>query len=60
MAQNKRYIVRKYVMANSAMEAIRNEKKFRVDEVWIDEDWKKNQEFNPPPTTLGFKARKNT
>ena len=37
----KQFVVRKYVMARTATEAIRLEKKYDVDDVWIDDDWKK-------------------
>lgn len=35
----KRFIIRKYVMASSAKEAIKKEKKLTADEVWLDEKW---------------------
>ena len=33
----KRYVVRKYVMANSLVEALQKEKKFVAEDGWIDE-----------------------
>ena len=39
VVSQKRYIVRKYVMAKSAQEAMRLEKKFKVDDVWLDDKW---------------------
>lgn len=42
MKQN-RYIVRKYIMARSAAEAIKKDLKTPAMEVWIDEDYKKEQ-----------------
>lgn len=48
----KRFIVRKYIMAKSAMDAIKKEKKHSVDDCWIDEEWMKN---NWTPNKLGFK-----
>lgn len=53
----KLFIVRKYVKAVSAAEAIRLEKKAPVDDVWVDDDWKK---MNPlsPPIKVGFKQKK--
>jgi len=43
--QLKRYIVRKYIMAKSAQEALRRERVIRPDDVYVDETWKeKNQE----------------
>ncbi len=40
----KRYIVKKYIMATSAQQALRKERKVRPDDVWIDEDWKKDNQ----------------
>lgn len=37
----KLYIVRKYILASSAHEALRKERRTRPDDVWVDEDWKK-------------------
>ncbi len=35
----KRYIIRKYVMAKDASDAIKVEKKQGVDDVFVDDDW---------------------
>lgn len=35
----KQYIIRKYIKANSAQEALRKEKKQAADECWVDEKW---------------------
>lgn len=40
---HKMFIVRKYIKARSAAEAIRLDKKHPVDDVWVDDDWKKGQ-----------------
>ena len=37
----KRYIVRKYIMVKSCHEALRKEHRHRPDDVWVDDDWKK-------------------
>ncbi len=42
MKNKKLFIVRKYVMAKDAKDAIRVEKSLPVDDVWVDDDWKKN------------------
>lgn len=39
----KMYVIKKYVMAKSAAEAIQREPKHPVDSVWIDDDWSKGQ-----------------
>lgn len=53
MARVRQYIIKKYVMATSAMDAIRKENKHRVDDVWLDEEWVKS---NPEPkeNNLGY------
>lgn len=40
--KDKMFIVRKYIKARSASEAIKKDKTVPVHDVWIDEDWKKN------------------
>jgi hypothetical protein len=35
----KRYIIRKYVEASTAKEALRKEKDHPADECWVDEKW---------------------
>lgn len=40
---DKRYIVRKYIMAKSASDALKKELKFKADECWVDEKWLENQ-----------------
>jgi hypothetical protein len=41
MKQYKLFQVRNYIKAASAKEAIRKDKTYPVDDVWVDEDWKK-------------------
>ncbi len=41
----KRFVVRKYIMATSAREALKLERNAAADDVWIDEDWKKDQQL---------------
>lgn len=50
----KLFVVRKYIKARSAAEAIRKEKGSAVDDVWIDDDWKK-EHLNG---AIGFRAAK--
>jgi len=38
--QPKLFVVKKYIMANSASHAIRKDKTTPVSDVWMDEDWK--------------------
>lgn len=35
---DKVYIVRKYIIAKSAQEALKKEPKTKVDDVWVDDD----------------------
>lgn len=50
----KLFVVRKYIWANSAQQAIKNERRSPVEDVWIDEDWKKNS--SSPKDAIGFYA----
>lgn len=36
----KLFVIKKYVMATSAKDAIRKERSAQIDDVWIDENWK--------------------
>lgn len=38
---NKLFVVRKYIMAKSASQAIRKDRTHPVDDVWVDDEWKK-------------------
>lgn len=39
----KQFIVRKYVLAESAEQACKLERKYKAHDVWIDDEWKKEQ-----------------
>lgn len=52
MKNNKLFVVKKYVWATSAKQAIQREQKVIVDDVWIDEEWKRNS--NLPKDAIGF------
>ncbi|HYK01319.1 MAG TPA: hypothetical protein VE974_06155 [Thermoanaerobaculia bacterium] len=54
----KLFIVRKYVSAASAAEALRIEKQIAPDDVWLDDDWKKSQP-NAGANVMGFAAKKS-
>ena len=43
----KRYIVRKYIYAKSAKDAINKDKTSPVDDVWVDEKWLEAQNNLP-------------
>lgn len=48
----KLFITRKYIWAKDATDAIKAEKKREVDDVWVDEEWKKNS--SNPKDAIGF------
>ncbi|MBK9272794.1 MAG: hypothetical protein IPM48_14510 [Saprospiraceae bacterium] len=51
--EKQQYVVRKFVMASSAKDAIKIEKTMDVDDVWLDQDWikQKNTQLQP---AVGF------
>lgn len=54
--QIKLFVVRKYIYTPSASAALRVEAKFPADDIWVDEDWKKNA--TSPKEALGFSIDK--
>lgn len=55
MNDKKMFIVRKYIMAKNASEAIRLDKNHKVDDVYVDSDWRDmdiKSKFNTEP--MGF------
>ena len=54
----KRFIVRKYVYAESASQALKRESTVRADDCWVDDEWVKQhlRDLNP---AIGFDADKN-
>lgn len=53
MKKDKLYIIRKYIKASSAQEAIKLDKTTPVDDVWVDDNWKKKEEQNLA-SAIGF------
>ena len=53
----KLFIVRKYVTASSAAEALRIEKRVAADDIWLDDDWKKSQP-NAGANVMGFSPKR--
>jgi hypothetical protein len=51
----KKYIIRKYIFATSVKHAIKIEKKYLPDDVWIDDEWKKENP-NSLVSAIGFEA----
>lgn len=52
------FVIRKYVMAHSAQEAIKLDRKTPVHAVWIDDDWVKEKTSKLQPA-IGFDVDKN-
>ena len=52
-AKEQMYVVRKYVMAQSAHDAIAKEGKVAVRDVWLDDEWRKSQ-HNDLVDAIGF------
>jgi hypothetical protein len=44
----KLFIIKKYVIAESAEDAIKKERRVRPDDVWVDEDFRKNSKIDLP------------
>lgn len=51
--KHKRYIIKKYIMATSAHDALKRERRYRPDDVWVDDDWKKENP-NQLQSAIGF------
>lgn len=49
----KLFQVRKFIMAKDAIHAIKLDKTHKVDDVWIDDEWKKGQ-HNTLASAIGF------
>lgn len=41
--KQKMFVIRKYIMATSAKQAILKDRNSPVDDVWVDSDWQKKQ-----------------
>jgi hypothetical protein len=53
LSNKKLFVVRKYIMAKDVKEALRLDKFSPVDDVWMDEDFKKNA-TSQLPSAIGF------
>lgn len=54
--KQKLFVVKKYIMATSAVDAIRKEKHVKPDDVWIDDEWS-NGKRGPLAEAAGFRAK---
>ncbi len=55
MNKDKLFVIKKYVMASSAQDALRKEKNIKPDDCWVDEDWRKNTK-DKLAEVIGFTA----
>jgi hypothetical protein len=51
----KLFVVRKYIFARSAAEALRLERSLKPDDVWLDDDWKRLS-AQDKSSAIGFMA----
>lgn len=51
--KEKLYIVRKYIMAKSATDAIKKERRIIPDDVWVSDDWIKENK-NELSSAIGY------
>lgn len=49
------FIVKKYIMATSAHEALKKERKARPDDVWVDENFRKENKYQLE-SAIGFQT----
>lgn len=56
MVKDKLFVVRKWIKAKSAQDAIKKDRTHAVDDVWIDDDWKKGNS-EKLADTLGFNKK---
>lgn len=54
-ACKKLFIIRKYIMATSAHEALKKERRHRPDDVYVDADWRTNNQ-GQLESAIGFTA----
>lgn len=55
---NKRFVIKKYIFAKSAIDAINKDKKTPVDDVWVDEQWHREFGTKEPASVMGFAVEK--
>ena len=53
----KKFIVRKYIMASSVSEALKLERRAKPDDVFVDDEWRKNNE-DKVASEMGFSIKK--
>jgi len=53
----KLFIIQKYIVATSVMHALKIEKNSEVNEIWLDEDWKRAHKPECKNTKVGFNKK---
>jgi len=54
-AKQKLFVIKKYVLADNAFQALKKERKQAPDDCWVDEEWRKKQEdVNDLQSAIGF------
>lgn len=56
MIGDKLFVVRKYVRAKSVSDALKKERKVPIDDVYIDDEWRKNSN-DMLARQMGFKGK---
>ena len=54
----KRYIIRKYIIATSVIDALKKEKKIAADDIWVDDEWKSSNNDTLGKLKVGFNPNK--
>jgi hypothetical protein len=54
----KLFIIRKFIMAKTMESAIKKDKRTPVDEVWLDEEWKKEMIHRQQSSTAYLRKKK--
>lgn len=50
---DKKFVVRKYIMAPNAIEALKKERRYQADDCWVDDKWLEQQGKDLSPA-IGF------
>lgn len=51
----KLYVIKKYVYADDVMSALMHERDVPVDDIWVDDEWRKNNKI-PDNRQYGYKT----
>jgi len=55
----KLFVIQKYIVATSIIHALKTEKNSEVNEIWLDEEWKRAHKPDFKNTKVGFKRINN-